>query len=676
MPKPPRLRALLLAGAALLPMAGHAWAGELELVRVMLSTGGVGYVEYAAEVDGAASLGLDVPLDQVSDVLKSLVVFDATGGVGGLSLPGKDDARGAFGDVPLAPEALASPLDYLNGLRGVAVEVRGPSPMSGRIMRAERAPEPVAGRDGTIQRTRVTLMTESGLRQFVLEDAEAVQVADPALRSRIGRALDALKRDSAQAVRHITLQAPGKGARTVRVGYVVGAPLWKVSYRLVLPEKVDAASARLQGWAVLENTTGADWKGVEVALQYGNPVTFRQAIYGAYFIPRPEVPLDVLARLLPGVDTRARPSLFAPPPPPAPAPMPAARSMAMAEMAKSAPAGAAAPAPVMAAPAEAAAASEGAQETVFVLPAKVSLAAGHTASQPIMDRMVKAARIALLTQGRIHPLASVRLTNDSGTTLPAGVLTLYDPASPAMFAGDARLGGLPAGESRILSFAEDLRTTADWANDEVSGIAAVTAAAGVVRVDERTRNTTKVTLTAPEAEPRELLVEVAKRQGNTLVPGTGPKPVEETASAWRFMVSLKPGETRTLVVQSERIVRQQMALLDDDGIVLRLLGAPDLPPAAKAAFKRLADLRTARTTRQAELDRLEGQYANIERDQERIRKNIAAVPTNDALRGRLVRQLEALENQVETLNQATEKARTAVDQAQKTLEDALGRFTL
>ncbi len=38
-------------------------------------------------------------------------------------------------------------------------------------------------------------------------------------------------------------------------------------------------------------------------MQYGNPVTFHQAIYRSYFVTRPEVPVEVLGRLLPDVDT-------------------------------------------------------------------------------------------------------------------------------------------------------------------------------------------------------------------------------------------------------------------------------------------------------------------------------------------------------------------------------------
>jgi hypothetical protein len=666
------LPALVLAAPAL------AQQGDLALSRVMLSSGGVGYVEYAATVSGAAALRLPVPLEQVDDVLKSLVVFDSQGGVGAVTLPGRDATRAAFGDVPFGPEALEDPLAFLNSLRGVALEVRGARPMTGQVVRAERVPEPVPGsrEGGTVERTRVTLLTAEGIRQFVLEDAESVQVADPSLRGRIGRALDALRRDAAFSTRVLTVQAPGGASRTVRVGYVAAAPLWKATYRLVLPEK-DGGKARLQGWAVLENATGADWKDVELALQYGNPVTFRQALYRTYFVQRPEVPVEVLGRLLPGVDTRAYTVAAdaAPAPVPAPAPMAPAGAARSGVAAESTMRRMAAP-PPMAAPAEAASASEGAQETVFVLPGRVSLAAGHTASLPILDRMATAARVGLVQQGRAHPLASVKITNDTGTSLPAGVLTLYDPSSPAMFAGDARLGGLPAGESRLLSFAEDLRTSVAWKQEETTTVAAVTASRGVLRLDERLRLSIQATLTGPVGEARDLLLEIAKRPGFTLVPDAAMVPVEETAGAWRFAVRLAPGETKAVTVRLDQIRRQAVGLLEGDATIARVMGLQGLDANARAALQRLVDLRVATSVREAALEAETRRFEELEADQERVRKNLAAVPPADALHGRLLRQLEALEGQMEQQRRRIDEARAAAEQARRELENAAGRLTL
>src|SRR5260370_9052209 len=67
-----------------------AAAQDLVLKRVMLSSGGLGYFEYEATVEGDATLKLTVSLQQVDDVLKSLEVYDDKVGVGGLSLPGRE----------------------------------------------------------------------------------------------------------------------------------------------------------------------------------------------------------------------------------------------------------------------------------------------------------------------------------------------------------------------------------------------------------------------------------------------------------------------------------------------------------------------------------------------------------------------------------------------------------
>src|SRR5882762_11031253 len=111
----------LLAIVALLGLFAFptlALAQDLALKRVMLSSGGLGYFEYEATVENDATLRLTVPLDQVDDVLKSLVVYDDKGGVGGLSLPGKEPLKQAFKDSPFDEAALQSPSDLLAALKG------------------------------------------------------------------------------------------------------------------------------------------------------------------------------------------------------------------------------------------------------------------------------------------------------------------------------------------------------------------------------------------------------------------------------------------------------------------------------------------------------------------------------------------------------------------------------
>jgi hypothetical protein len=663
--------ALLLLGAV------PASATDLALKRVMLSSAGVGYFEYETEVDGPATLGLDVPLDQVDDVLTSLVVFDSAGAVGTVELPGRDTTRVNFGNVPFGPEALRSAVDYLNSLQGVDISVQGPRPMAGRIMHAEHVAGTLPATDGqprpTVQRTRVTILSPEGLRQFVLEEADSIQVSDPDLRARIGQALDALRREANQSVRHLTLHSTGDGHRTVRVGYVAEAPLWKASYRLVLPVE-NGDPARLQGWAVLENQSGADWNDVSLTLQYGNPVTFRQAIYQSYYVQRPEVPVEILGRILPSVDTRAR-----------------LVESAMQKAAPTAPAGRslgtmAAPAPMpmapvnaeLAPPAEQAQATEAAEQTIFQLAMPVALAAKHTASVPIIDGAIPAERVDLAAGHDPHPLSAIRITNDTGASIPAGVLTLYDTSGAATFAGDARLGGLPAGEQRLLSFAQDLRTTVERSSSGETTLASLTAADGVLHITTRQREVLRVTVTGPADEPRQVLVEIPKEGDRTLTLEDGAiTGTEETATAWRVPIALKPREVRKLTAYVDRLEREQTALLADDAqVVVRLVNEQALTPAARAALQRLAALRQDEAAKRATMDQLKTEQAVVLQDEDRIRRNLAAVPVNDALHTRLTRALDADETKLERLGQAIDQATAAVDKAHRTLADAAGSLRL
>jgi hypothetical protein len=659
--------AFLLLGAA------PAFAADLSLKRVMLSSAGVGYFEYEAEVDGPTTLGLDVPLDQVDDVLTSLVVFDSAGGVGTVELPGRNNTRASFGDVPFGPDALHSTVDYLNSLQGVEIAVQGPRPMTGRLVHAERVAEVLPGAPGqppaTVQRTRVTLLSSDGMRQFVLEDAESIQVTDSALSARIGLALDSLRREANQNVRHITLRSTGAGQRTVRVGYVAAAPLWKATYRLVLPT-TDGDPARLQGWAVLENQSNTNWDGIALTLQYGNPVTFWQAIYQSYFVQRPEVPVEILGRILPSVDTRARPAEATAALKAAPLPPTGARSFA------------AAPAParadVMAQPAEPVQVAESVEETIFQLPTPVVLAAGHTASVPIIDQGIPAERLDLATGNDPHPLSAVRITNYTGASLPAGVLTLYDTVGAATFAGDARLGGLPAGEQRLLAFAQDLRTTVERDSTAETTLASLTAADGVLHITSRQREVLRITITAPVHEPRRVLVEIPKDNDRTLtLEGAAVSGIEETATAWRLPVSLKPGEVRKLTAYIDRLEREQTTLLDDDAqVVVRLLNEQTLTPAARTALQRLAALRQDEAAKRAILNQLKAQQAAILQDEDRIRHNLAAVAAGDALHAKLMRALEADETKLDQLNQAIEQTTAAADKAHLALADAAASLRL
>jgi uncharacterized protein involved in exopolysaccharide biosynthesis len=107
--------------------------------------------------------------------------------------------------------------------------------------------------------------------------------------------------------------------------------------------------------------------------------------------------------------------------------------------------------------------------------------------------------------------------------------------------------------------------------------------------------------------------------------------------------------------------------------VLNLQGASD---AARAALDHIAGLRTQETARATERDAVTTQRQAIEKDEERLRANLAAIPTADALHARLVRQLDADETRIGQLDAQVAAANQAVAKAHQALVDAIGALSL
>src|SRR5437870_5727285 len=73
----------------------------------------------------------------------------------------------------------------------------------------------------------------------------------------------------------MALTASGSGDRDVFVSYISEVPIWKSTYRIIFPDK-PGEKPLLQGWAIVDNTIGEDWKDVQLSLVAGAPQSFVQ----------------------------------------------------------------------------------------------------------------------------------------------------------------------------------------------------------------------------------------------------------------------------------------------------------------------------------------------------------------------------------------------------------------
>jgi hypothetical protein len=659
---------LLSGGVAPASVGGSAATNDLTLKRVMLSSGGVGYFEYEARVSsGEAVLKLPVRMDQVDDVLKSAVVFDDKGGAGTIQLPSRAPLSDIFKGLPFGPSALDSAPELIAALKGAEVRVSGPDSLEGRIVAVNEETQR-AGEDREIVRHRVSVMTSGGLRQFVLEEATSVDFKDAVLQGQIESALKSLSEHREGQARTLTIRSTGDRSRTITVGFVAGAPLWKSSYRITTAEKQD--KAWLQGWAVLENVSGADWKDVQLTLASGNPVTFRQALYQTYYVDRPEVPVEIMGRIMPKTDEgavdveeaqnarggeramprmKAAPAPVAPPPPPMPAMAPQPEMAdAVAEAAPSFDA--------LTGGAPASTAKEEASQVTFTLPGTVTVMNGQSLSVPIVNKQAGATRIALF-QPSTHPrnpLNAVKLVNDTGSGLPGGVVTLYhrDEKGIASYVGDARVTAIPNGETRMLAFSLDQKVIVDSAQKFDKTVSKLAIANGVLTASSVDVEETTYTVKGAAGEARSLVIEHPRRPGWTLT-APDPKTAEMTDTQFRIPVAVNAGETLTLKVSSEWPRDDQIALvnLSTEQFMLYANNAR-LTDAQRAAFSKMAELKRAIDATDSVAQTENQARDRVFEEQARIRENIAAAPAGSDLQRRYTRSMNELEDQAEARKRA------------------------
>src|ERR1700754_4749104 len=113
------------------------------------------------------------------------------------------------------------------------------------------------------------------MRCLRLTEVVKVRFLNPIMEAEFKKALETLALSHDTQKKAVSIQCDGQGKRTVRVGYVTENPIWKSSYRLVLPKErgngaeqkeVKKEAPTLQGWALVENVTDDDWGNVRMAL--------------------------------------------------------------------------------------------------------------------------------------------------------------------------------------------------------------------------------------------------------------------------------------------------------------------------------------------------------------------------------------------------------------------------
>src|SRR5215472_10325624 len=293
-------------GNPVIATPGTTVTDRLPVRHVALYKNGVGYFQHDGRVRGNQTVTIAFTTAQLNDVLKSLTAIDLNGGrIADVSYNSTAplDQRLNTLQIPIGQKTTTA--EFLDALRGARVEIRNASANAvGRLLSVETVNSTTSDDEKESSKqiapyTELSVITDSGeLRSFRLTPATSVHLLEHDVNEEVGRYLSLIASTRAADLRKMAISAEGTGERELIVSYISEVPVWKSTYRIVLPSDAKQKPL-LQGWAVVDNTVGEDWDNVELALIAGAPQSFIENISQPYYIRRPTVGLPTTAMLNP-----------------------------------------------------------------------------------------------------------------------------------------------------------------------------------------------------------------------------------------------------------------------------------------------------------------------------------------------------------------------------------------
>jgi hypothetical protein len=263
---------------------------KLPVKRVVLYKNGVGYFEHLGQVRDNQDVAIPFTSGQLNDVLKTLTVLDLNGGrIAGVAYGTSAPVDRQLGDLRLPSSDKTTLAEFLGALRGTRLEARnGATIITGRLLSVEHKTRVSGGT--TLEVDYISLITDAGeIKTTEVSPAFSVRLLERGLVGKVDRLLDLVSAEREADVRRMVVSTQGSGERSLFVSYISEVPVWKATYRIVLNAK--GPDHLLQGWAIVDNTTGQDWENIHLSLVAGAPQSFIQNLSQPYYSRRPVVPL-------------------------------------------------------------------------------------------------------------------------------------------------------------------------------------------------------------------------------------------------------------------------------------------------------------------------------------------------------------------------------------------------
>ena len=681
-------------------------AVRLPLTQVVMFNSGVGYYARSGEVEGDARVDLTFPETDINDLIKSMTLQDLSGGkITAVSYDSREPVSRTLASFAINLNEQPSLANILTQARGEKVELTmqagntaQPGNLTGTVIGIERNPFVVNQPGGpiTVENVLLNILTGEGMRSVKLSDVQRVRFTNPVLENELKRALDTLAMSHDTQKKAVSMHFSGDGKRKVKVGYVIEAPIWKTSYRLVLDKE---AKPYLQGWAVVENTTDEDWGGVKMALVSGRPISFKMDLYNPLFIQRPTVEPELFRSLRPvayeGGYRRQNDAnkVFS------------VMDLAEADAKKDAPlakkagkdqlkrleeseklgmgfepqtgknrqlaADLAERMDLGAVPTTATASKLG-DFFQYVIDQPVSLARQKSALLPIVGKDIDGTRVSIYNPAvqAKHPLLGLRFKNTTGANLAQGPVTVFEGST---YAGDARFLDISPNDERMIAFAIDLGTEViPQVGDGKTNITKVKAQKGIIHVTRKQMDEKTYKISNKGDTAKTMVIEHPNRTNQGFKVVKTAKHIEETEALWRFETKVEAGKSAEFKVTEERDLNEEITLTNSGDDQIRFF--INLNEASKELKAKLADalaLKGKWDIVRRELTQVRADVQRITADQDRIRKNLRETPKEAEVYTEYLKKLSAQEKELDALTAKEKKLMADEFAAKKGYEDFL-----
>jgi hypothetical protein len=500
---------------------------------------------------------------------------------------------------------------------------------------------------------QLSILDESGtVRIIPVDEVEALKIIDSTLANGLVKGLDiSLGKEAWRSVElKVFLNKDANQNRDLLVSYLVEMPTWKSSYRLVLEKQNEPL---LQGWAVIDNVSGADWKDVKLTLTTGSPVSFHYNLYTPRFVSRPDLtPYHTLGIAPPVAESTVA---TAPPPPPR-----SASRLYKAEKKKRR--GGFGGRSRRAAPASKAALGDGAafdveeyapEEPEMGMDALYDSMRVQAKTQKVgslyrfdlQDPMTvpnRSSTMIALINTRIpgkaiysynprsgvqaaykHPFRAVAIRNQAGSVLEPGPMAII---RNGQYVGEGLIQRIEKGQDSYISYALDTAvnvTASTSSGHEVAGLVKISR--GVIHTKSFSiyRHNYTVQASKEDGEAIPLLVSIPKRPGWELE-AKGGKKESETATSLYYSMPVKPGEKTKLEIKEKYPTFNSYRILDHGAqqALMLYIEAKDADGKIVAQLKPLVDKVRKLSDLNTKIRTLERKRSDLQQRASEIRANL------------------------------------------------------